>query len=80
MDIGENCYLRRARKPWRCGGTASQRAGSSTCVGTILPGMVYIECIDSVPLYQSGDRYCLPCARIQLSTMVDWTRVPQVGG
>ena len=76
MDIGENCYLRTARKDWRCFGTASGRLGSPDCIGTIRRGARYIECVDSTPLYQSGDRYCIPCSRVQLGSMVDWAKVP----
>lgn len=73
MDVGENCYLRTARKNWSC--NAHGRGESPNCLGTIPKGTRYIEYVGESPLYQSGYRYCLPCARIQLPTSVDWARV-----
>ena len=75
-EVGENCYLRTARRDWLCNGTGMGRAGSPDCPITITKGSRYIECVDSAPLYRSGNRYCLPCSHVQLDGMVDWTKVP----
>lgn len=75
MEVGENCYLRTARKDWRCM-AQNKTHHAEDCQKIIRRGQQYIECVDSVPMYTSGDRYCLPCSRIQLGSMVDWSLVP----
>lgn len=66
MNVGENVYLRLARRDWRC----------RVCKAVLPRGAHYLECVDSVAAFQSGDRYCLPCGREQLGTMVDdWPAV-----
>jgi hypothetical protein len=66
-----NTYVRTARKEWRCecrgwelhGIDEKDPTRSARCGATIAVGDRYLESTDSAPAFQSGDRYCLPCAR-----------------
>ena len=59
QPITENCFVRRARKDYRCQAGRHRVAG---CAQQIAAGDYYVECCDSTPPFQTGDRYCLACA------------------
>lgn len=50
--------LRVARKQWGC----CEGGEPATCDGTIFAREHYVEYVGEVAAYQSGSRYCLPCA------------------
>jgi hypothetical protein len=62
--------LRRARRDWRCHAEVAKRNGwrwaeqiPADHTPTIPRGAQYVENVESVALYQSGQRYCVPCAK-----------------
>lgn len=59
--LAENCFIRKARKPHRCWG---RHHAAPDCTKQIKPGDYCVECVDSTPMYQTGDYYCLPCAKL----------------
>jgi hypothetical protein len=71
MNLPTNCLLRVARQDWPC---RSQRAHEKGVVwATRLPlehvpvigkGEQYVEDLNEAPVYGSGDRYCLACAKM----------------
>lgn len=73
----DGAFLRTARKQYRCcaplrdenGRWIRRQQGAMPvqvpvrCHAEIRRGDRYVEYVGETPLYQSGDRYCLACAR-----------------
>ena len=49
------------------------RLNPHNCDLTIQPGDRYPEYMGEVPAYQSGSRYCPPCARVQIGRWVRYS-------
>jgi hypothetical protein len=67
MTLGSDCELRsrRAAKQHECflhENAFTLVEPSADCTGIIEPGDLYIENMDGAAAYQSGTRYCVPCA------------------
>jgi hypothetical protein len=78
--IASGYFLRRARRDWTCYSERARHAGWAWAdkipaehTPRIPRGARYVENLNNAPSYQSGDRYCLACAR----TFCGWEGGPQ---
>jgi len=59
----ENAIYRTARKSYRCRGAGNIPPKTApACVGTITPGVPYVEYVGETPAYARGSAHCVPCA------------------
>jgi hypothetical protein len=67
----DGCISRVARKQHECQArpdTYPESEKSTECSGTIYHGDQYVEYVGASTSYQSGKRYCLPCAEHSLKS------------
>lgn len=63
--LGENCFMRKARKEHRCFGRHMPGQGTFLCGSPIFKGSQYVEYVGESAAYQSGKRFHVDCARTQ---------------
>lgn len=61
----DSAFVRKARKQHHCRGGWVDGVGRTKCERPIEKGEHYVEYLGETPLWQSGQRYHLDCARQQ---------------